>query len=115
MMTTTIPLAQQPTPTAPLRAPAGSIAAGVGTTSPAIAALRIATALHLAIATATSASAWREPLNPVHFYPFTLYGGRGMGCLGEGPSRGAPKGAPSGWHGGCWGSGAKPLVKIFQR
>lgn len=51
-----------------------SVAAGVGMAPPASVALRIAAARRLAVATSTSAFAWREPLQPKHCYPFMLCG-----------------------------------------
>ena len=79
------------------------IAAGVGTTPPAIAALRIAIGIRRALATTTSASAWREPPNPVRCYPFTL-------CWGGAAPRAVPKGAQRAAGVGIWGPGAKPLA-----
>ena len=57
-----IPVVRCLTLVALVRAPTGSIAAGVGTLPPAGAGRRIATGLRRAIAPTSSASAWREPL-----------------------------------------------------
>ncbi len=88
-MDRTLP-ALRPILAVPLGAPPGSLAAGVGSSPPAIAAQRLAAAMRRAFATPTSASAWRELRNPVHCYPFTLCHG------GVAVPRAAPKGAHSG-------------------
>jgi len=67
-------LVQLPILVALVQAPSGCFAAGVGMTPPAIAALRIAIGGCRTSASASLASAWREPPNPVRCYPFTLYG-----------------------------------------
>ena len=69
---------------------------GLVSTVPAFAGRRIAAGFRRAIAATTSASAWREPPNPMRFYPFTLCG------VGQ-PSRVQSRRAHSGRRG--WGLG----------
>ena len=87
----------------PLKVPTGFLAAGVGSTLPAVAGRRIASGDSPGVhSDPASASAWREPPNPLHCDPLTLWWWE--------PPRAAPKGAHSGRQGGQRAQGCHPLA-----